>query len=66
MLVRRKANVERHQAVGEKRIDRARGLNRELRVKFHRILQIAQTLLEQERHLLQPGVAASARLRGVS
>ena len=46
-------DIERHQASGEKRIDRARRLDRELRVKFRWFFQVAQTLLEQRRYLLQ-------------
>src|SRR5204862_1852294 len=39
------------QTVLQKRIDGACRLDRELRVKLYRILQITQTLLEQCRHL---------------
>ena len=52
VLVRSKIHVERHHAVVQKRIDRARRLDRKLRVKFHWILQITQALLQQRRHLL--------------
>ncbi len=48
-----KTDIERHQTVVQKRIDRARRLNGELRVKFYRILQIAQALLQHRRHLFQ-------------
>ncbi len=53
MLVRRQIHIQRHQAVVQKRINRAGGLNRELRVEFHRLLQIAQTLLQERWHLLE-------------
>ena len=53
MLVRRKVHIERHQAVVQERVDRARRLDRKLRIKFYRVLQIAQALLQQRPHLLQ-------------
>ena len=53
MLVRRQIDIQSHQAVVQKRINRAGGLNRELRIKFHRLLQIAQTLLQERWHLLE-------------
>ena len=53
VLVRRKIGIERHQTLVQKRINRARGSHRELRVKFYRALQIAQALLEQRWHLFQ-------------
>ena len=46
VLVRCQIDIERHQAVVQKRIDRARRLNCELRIKLYRILQITQTLLQ--------------------
>ena len=52
VLVWRKIDIERHQTVVQERINRARRLNGELRVKFYRILQIAQALLQHRRHLL--------------
>ena len=54
MLGRSKIDIQRHETSGKKRIDRARRFNGQLRVKFHRTLQIAQSLFEQCRHLLQP------------
>ena len=54
VLVRRKIDIERHQAVVQKRINRPPRLNGELRVQLYRILQIAQALLEHRRHLFQP------------
>jgi len=53
MLVRRQIHIQRHEAAVQKRINRAGGLNRELRIKFHRLLQIAKTLLQQRWHLLE-------------
>src|SRR5207248_11243792 len=50
----------------QKRIDGARRLDRELRVKFHRLLQITQPLLQQPRHLLETrGSSARALSRSV-
>src|SRR5207244_285130 len=57
---------ERHQALIQKRICRARRLDRELRVKLYRVLQIAEALLQQRRHLLETsGGSECAFSRGV-
>ena len=53
MLVRRKVHVERHQALIQKRVNRSRRLDRKLRVKLYRALQIAHALFQQRRHLFQ-------------
>src|SRR5260370_21267213 len=53
MLVWRKADIQRHQTVLQQRIDRSRGLNRELRIKLDRVLQVRQALLQHGRHCLQ-------------
>ena len=53
VVVRREVHIECHQAFVQKRIDGARRSNRELRVKFHRLLQIIQPLLQKPRHLLE-------------
>ena len=40
VLVRRKIDIERHQALSVEWINRARGCDRELGVEFYRVLQI--------------------------
>ena len=52
-FVRREIARQRHEAILKERIDRARGIDCELRVKFHRLLQVAFALREHRRHLLQ-------------
>src|SRR5215813_6360839 len=53
MLVRREIHIQRYETVLQKGINRASGLDCELRIEFHRVLQIAQTLFEERRHLLE-------------
>src|SRR5215469_10341539 len=50
---RREIDIERHQAVIQKRINRARRLNRKLCIKFYWASQVTQTLLQHRRHLLE-------------
>ena len=54
LFVRRKIGREGHQALLEKRVDRARRRDRELGEKFDRFLQILLPLGEQRRHRAQP------------